>query len=253
MWWLPVTAVFVRTSLNIASWWESKWSQAIAWLWVLLICLLIFNNMFTLLPMSIIAAILISIAISIINFSVLKNFYTFKKTSFFIVIITILVSIFFDTVIWILVWTTMALLVFIKRTSNEQINVTVFNNKKFTSKTSLEEYIWQQKSDDTVILKFAWQINYLNSENYYQQLLQIKSCKNIVFSFSQASDIDMDGLSSLEDSISHFLSKHIDVYLTGIGDEWMKRLSDKLPIVKKLISQNKSYRTTSELLEHIEY
>lgn len=253
MWWLPVTAVFVRTSLNIKSWAQSKWSQLIAGLSVLLICLIVFNNMFTLLPMSIIAAILISIAISIINFSALKNFYTFKKTSFFVVLVTIVVSIFVDTVVGILVWTVVALLIFIKKTTKEQINVVIFNNRKFVLKTTLASYISQQKSHDTVIVKFAGQINYLNSENYYQQLIQISSCRNIVFSFSQASDIDFDWLEWLENSIDYFLARNTNVYLTGIGNERMKILADRLPVVEKLISENKIYVSTSELLSTIAY
>lgn len=252
MWWLPVTAVFVRTSLNIKSGAESKRSAGIAGIGVMLICLLTFNNLFTLLPMSIIAAILISIAISIIDFKVLKNFYTFKKTSFSIIIITIIVSIFVDTVSGILVGTLIALLVFIKRTTNEQLNIIVFNQKKFVIKTTLVKYIKKQKADDTIILKFSWQVNYLNCENYYQQLLKIKSCKNIIFSFSQVSDFDMDGLESLESSIHYFKAKHINVYLTGVGSKRMKKMSDNIPVIKKKIAENKLYASTSELLDNIQ-
>ena len=93
-----MTAVFVRTSLNINSGAQSKRSQAIASLSVLAICLVVFNNLFVLLPMSVIAAILISIAIGILDISVFKHFYGFKKTSFYIVLITIIVSVFVDAI-----------------------------------------------------------------------------------------------------------------------------------------------------------
>ncbi len=246
---LPVTWVFVRTSLNIKSGAKSKRSQAIAAISVCIICLIVFNNLFTLLPMSIIAAILISIAIGILDISVFKDFYRFKKTSFYIIIITIVISVFVDTVTWIVVGTIIALLVFIKRTSNEQINVNIFKNHKFVSKSSLAKYIHHQSPDDTVVVKFSGQINYLNSENYYQQLRKIHACKIIIFSFSQASDVDMDGLQALENSLQYFLSKQVDVYLTGIGSKRMQRLSSHLPVVEKLIKENKLYPSTSELLD----
>lgn len=171
---LPVTAVFVRTSLNINSGAKSKRSEGIAALSILAICLLAFNNLFILLPMSVIAAILISIAIGILDVSVFKHFYGFKKTSFYIVVITIIVSVFVDTIAGIVVGTIIALLVFIKRTSNEQINVIVFKNHKFVSKSSLKEYIHHQDKEDTLVVKFSGQINYLNSDNYYQQLRKIQ-------------------------------------------------------------------------------
>lgn len=250
---LPVTAVFVRTSLNINSGAKSKRSEGIAALSILAICLLAFNNLFILLPMSVIAAILISIAIGILDVSVFKHFYGFKKTSFYIVVITIIVSVFVDTIAGIVVGTIIALLVFIKRTSNEQINVIVFKNHKFVSKSSLKEYIHHQDKEDTLVVKFSGQINYLNSDNYYQQLRKIQWCKKIVFSFSQASDVDMDGLQSLESSLEYFLSKDIDVYLTGIGSKRMNRLSAHLPVVQKLVQENKLYPSTSELLDSLGY
>ncbi len=248
---LPVTAVFVRTSLNIKSWATSKRSQAIAAISVLIICFLMFNNLFVMLPMSIIAAILISIAIGILDISVFKHFYGFKKTSFYIVMITILVSVFVDTIIGIAVGTIIALLVFIKRTSNEEINVVVFRNKKFISKSTLSKYINHQHSDDTLVVKFSGQINYLNSDNYYQQLRKIHESKQIIFSFSQASDVDMDGLKSLETVFERFLQKGVDIYLTGIGTEWTNKLSAHLPVVDTLLRDKKVYSSTSELLDNL--
>lgn len=210
-----------------------------------------FNNLFVMLPMSIIAAILISIAIGILDISVFKHFYGFKKTSFYIVIITILVSVFVDTIVGIAVGTIIALLVFIKRTSNEEINVVVFRNQKFISKSTLSKYINHQHSDDTLVVKFSGQINYLNSDNYYQQLRKIHESKQIVFSFSQASDVDMDGLKSLETVFERFLQKGVDIYLTGIGTEWTNKLSAHLPVVDTLLHDKKVYSSTSELLDNL--
>ncbi|MEI6118166.1 MAG: sodium-independent anion transporter [bacterium] len=113
----------------------------------------------------------------------------------------------------------------------------------------MAKYIHHQSPDDTVVVKFSGQINYLNSENYYQQLRKIHACKIIIFSFSQASDVDMDGLQALENSLQYFLSKQVDVYLTGIGSKRMQRLSSHLPVVEKLIKENKLYPSTSELLD----
>lgn len=63
----------------------------------------------------------------------------------------------------------------------------------------------------------------------------------------------MDGLQSLESSLEYFLSKDIDVYLTGIGSKRMNRLSAHLPVVQKLVQENKLYPSTSELLDSLGY
>ncbi len=62
----------------------------------------------------------------------------------------------------------------------------------------------------------------------------------------------MDGLQSLESALQYFIDKKVDVYLTGIGNKRMQRLSSHLPVVEKLIKENKLYPSTSELLDTLE-
>ena len=175
--------------------------------------------MFTLLPMSIIAAILISIAIGIMEFSILKKFYKFQKTAFYVILITIGIAIFQDTVIAILVGTVLTLIIYLKRISNKNLKVTIFRDKKFLTKTTLDEYLKTQKKDDIVILKLTGEINYLNNESYLNDIINIHHSKMIIFSFSQISDIDIDGIEALEEVIHILHTQKQNIYITGINDK----------------------------------
>lgn len=248
MWGMPATGVLVRTALNIKSGATSKRSEWIASFGVLLICLLLFNGFFTLLPMSIIAAILISIAIGIMEFKILKQFYILQKTSFYIILITIIIAIFQDTVFAILIWTALTLLIYLKRISNKNLKVTVFRNKKFLTKTILDDYIPIQQKNDVIILKLTWEINYLNNESYLNFITKLKDPQMIIFSFSQTSDIDIDWIEALENIITTLKEQGQDVHLTGINDKWIKRICSHINIINQLQEENKIHSSTSELL-----
>lgn len=154
------------------------------------------------------------------DFDVLRKFYAFKKTSFYIILITIFLSIVEDTVVGILVGTVLALLIFLKRVTNADLNITVFRNNKFFHKGTLGVYLkHHQDPEDIVIVKLFGEINYLNSETYLDQIKKVKACKMVVFSFSQLSDIDIDGTEILEQVFNHMAHKKIPVYVTGLQEK----------------------------------
>ena len=248
MWWMPNTAVLVRTALNIKSGATSKYSQWIASIFTLVISLLLFNKVFVLIPMSIISAILIYIAIGIMDFSVLKKFYNFKKTSFYIILITIIFSVLFDTVIGILVWTILTLLIFIARVTNTDPRVTIFRDKNFYTKTNLKKYINKQLENDIIIIKFAWELNYLNIDNQFSDIKKIISWSHIIFSFEQLSDIDIDGLESLEDAIERLINKWVKIYITwrNIG---IKNICLRTKTFNQLSQNWYIYESKTELLK----
>lgn len=202
--------------------------------------------------MSIIAAILISIAIGIMEFSILKKFYKFQKTAFYVILITIGIAIFQDTVIAILVGTVLTLIIYLKRISNKNLKVTIFRDKKFLTKTTLDEYLKTQKKDDIVILKLTGEINYLNNESYLNDIINIHHSKMIIFSFSQISDIDIDGIEALEEVIHILHSQKQNIYITGINDKGIQRICNHIPIIKQLQQEQRIHSSTSELLVQYE-
>jgi hypothetical protein len=89
---------------------------------------------------------------------------TFEKEAFYITILTTIISILEEPTYWILFWTTVALLIFIKRVSAWDTYVSVFRNKEFFKKMSLAQYDKIQEKDDIIVLNFVWWLSYLNIE-----------------------------------------------------------------------------------------
>ena len=150
---MPATAVLVRTSLNIDNGSKNKSSAFIAALATLAISAALFSRMFVYLPIPIISAILVYISIGIMDFKVVKKFYSLKKTSFYIILITIIVSIIEDTMIGLIVGTLISLLIFLKRVTNTELYITIFRKNKFWRKEVLSKYIHDQSAEDIIVIK----------------------------------------------------------------------------------------------------
>lgn len=164
------------------------------------------------------------------------------------ILVTIFFSVVEDTMTGILVGTALSLLVFLKRVTEGDLHVTVFRNKEFFIKTLLPEYLPLQSMEDTVIIKFNGEINYLNSENYLNQIKKIKKCHRIIFSFAQLSDMDIDAIEALENVLEYFKRKKMDIILTGLNNPGIERICMRLPAIKQLQKEGKIYPSTSELL-----
>jgi len=135
------------------------------------------------------------------DFKTVQKMYAFKKTSFYVIVATIVVSIIWDNIIGIAVGTVLSLLIYLKQFTKGDIHVTIFRNKEFFKKTLLSQYIHEQDPDDIVIVKFLGELNYLNIEGHFDHIEQLSICKKVILSFSQMSDIDIDGVETLEEEL----------------------------------------------------
>lgn len=251
MWWLPVSRVFVRTALNIESKANHKISWFLTWFFTFLIALLLFNDFFKYLPFPIISAILFTIAIWLIDLHLLRNTYKIEKTAFFIMIITTLVSIIEDATFWILLWTFLALIIFIKRISSWILCVSIFNKWDFIQKISLKKFIdSDQNIWDILIIKFRWTINFLNIESILENISLINNNKKVILSFSSVWDIDLDWLERIEEIISIFDYKNIDYYITWVNKE-ITLFLEKKDFFNKLKEKNKVFVSSSLVLNNL--
>ena len=110
-----------------------------------MISALLFNGFFKYLPFPIIAAILMNIAFGLIDITLLKKLYNLEKTAFFITLTTTLLSVFWEPTYGILIGTTITLMIYIKKITNSDANVSVFRKGEFTQKLSLKKYLEDQK------------------------------------------------------------------------------------------------------------
>ncbi|MDD2487542.1 MAG: SulP family inorganic anion transporter [Candidatus Gracilibacteria bacterium] len=245
---LPVTAVFVRTALNINAGGKSRYSAFLAGLFTLLFSLLFFNNGFLFLPYPIIAAILINIAIGLIDIKHLKKLYSMQHGAFYVAIITAFFTVVEDPTFGIVIGTAIALIAYLKRITSSGAKISLFRNSKFHEKLDLGHYIHNdQKDGDIILLKFSGGLNYLNQEKNIHHLELIDKKIKIVLSFSHMGDLDIDGVETIDETFMSLNNRGIEVYFSGLSLEFEKIMS-KTHIYKLLHKENKVINPTSEVL-----
>jgi sulfate permease, SulP family len=247
---MPVSAVFIRTALNIKSGGNNKMSAFLIGIFTLLISALLFNGFFKFIPFPIISAILISIALGLVDINLLKKIYRLERKAFYIVLITVFLAVFEEPIYGILAWTAISLLIFLKGVYKSKPIVNIFRDKKFFTKMTLKQYVDEQEAGDIIVMKLPWGLNYLNIENYISEIRKIREGESLVISFSRLWDIDIDGLEILEEMIEEIEAKNIKVYLSWVEWEIEETLS-KLHIYHHMKKNNQIFPSTSYALEVI--
>lgn len=249
--WLPVTAVFVRTSLNINSWAKSRYSAFLIWLFTLIFSILLFNKGFMYLPYPIIAAILINIALWLVDVKHLKELYQIRHCAFYVAFITAFFTVAEDATFWIIVWTLIALVVYLKKVTSSWAKVSVFRNNKFFKKEDFGHYVHrEQEENDVVLLKFDGWLNYLNQEKNIHHLELIEKNITLILSFEHMWYLDIDWIETINESLLSLKNKWIAIYLSWLEWEY-KNMMSHMKIYKELKKENKLTVSTTELLHKL--
>ncbi len=250
IWWLPNTAVFVRTALNIDSWATHRISTFFIAIFTLIISALLFNWAFKYLPFPIISAILMNIAIWLIDIWLLKKLYNIEKQAFIITIITTFFSVFWEPTYGILIWTAITLIVYIGKITNSDAYVTVFREWWHREKISLSRYIHTQQNEDILLTKFYLWLNYLNIEINIGLIEKLNHNQKLIISLAHMWNIDIDWIEAIDEMIWVLKNNNIDVYVS-----WIENIKNsfiiKIHNYKYLKENNKIFNSSAEILEKL--
>lgn len=245
---LPATAVLVRTAFNAKSGANSRMSAFLTAVFTLFIGWLLFD-FFKLLPMPVIAAILMNIALGMVDMNLYKNIHSLDKVSFYITIAVGIITVADDPIIGIIFGTAVSLIIFIGKVSNGNIEVSIFRDGKFFDKLPLMRYARIQEKHDTVVYRLSGTLNYLNIETALGQTKQLDKPSTIIFNFGQVNHIDIDGIETLEEIFEHLRECNIDLYFTGLINADVEATVRKLPIYTELEVSGKIHKSTALVLE----
>ena len=165
-------------------------------------------------------------------------------------LITAFFAIVEDPIFWILIGTSISLIIFIKNVTNSNASVTVYREQQFFAKMKLTQYIGNQKENDIVLMKFVSGLNYLNIENNIEKVEALNKKQVIIISFAHIWDIDMDGLEALEEMTEKLQTKEISVYFSWVSD-FMKHQLSNFSFFQHLEKQNKVIASTSDLMREL--
>ncbi len=250
---IPATAALARTSLNIKTGANHQISATVSSISIALISLLLLST-FRYIPLAVIAAILVFVAIRMIEGEHLIRMFKHDKKSFAIALIVGLVTIWIDPIVGILLGTAISLLIFMEKLSRGQFELIINNkNHEIVDKVTAESLEKIEKDGETIIYSIKGQLAYINSQAHIARLEQnLHNYKNIIIRLRELSFMDLDGVDAFEEIIELIQGQGKNVFVTGASPLITKLLHES-HIYQRLEQEGRVFSRTSAALKAIGY
>ena len=222
---IPGAGATMRTVVNIKSGGNSKLSGCIHSL-LLLVILLGAGSLASEIPLSVLAGILISVGIGIIDYKGLKQLTHIPRGDAVIIIVVLLVTVFGNLLNAVAIGVVMACLMFMKRMSDL--------GEQNSHVMMLEDHpMWPDEDKLPNDIKSKVYIKHLNSPLFFGFVTAFKDLsldidtkvRHVIIRMEEVSYVDQSGVYALEEVIESFKEKNIEVYMTGLNQESIDLLS----------------------------
>lgn len=247
---IPATAALARTSLNIKSGATHKTSAAIASIGVVAIALVLLAG-FKYLPLAFVAAILVSVALFMVEREEFVHLYRYDKKVFGLSIAVAVITIVEDPIMGILAGSVIALLMFVNTLSWAQGEVSINKDGVLIGRYRSDELDSLEEHGDVLVYRFAGQLTYINAQGHLQALSQIsESTKTVVLSLRNLFYIDIDGIDAISEMIELLEQNGKAVYLCSINQQ-IKVMVKRASWYPQLKNEGRIFESASHALKQL--
>ena len=249
---IPATAALARTSLNIKTGATDKISATVSSVVIAIISLLLLTY-FKYIPMSVIAAILVFVAIRMVEAEHLVRFFKYDKKNFILTLLVAAVTIYEDPIIGILFGTAVSLLVFMDTLSRGQFDLAINHiDKGIVDKVSGAEIDKKTKESHILVYSIKGHLSYINSQAHITRFEQnLTEYHSVVLRLRELYFIDSDGVEALDELITLIRSTGKKVILTGISELVDSTLKQQSHHYKQLKKDGLLFEKTTEALQYL--
>jgi len=228
---IPATAALARTSLNVKTGATDKLSAMISSVSVAVISLFLLGY-FKFIPLAVIAAILVYVAIQMVEAEHFFRMFKYDKKNLLVSLLVAVITIVEDPIAGILFGVAAASLLLLEKLSRGQFDLVLNANKKMVGRMSGETLEAIVKNSDTILYSFKGLLCYINSEAHVQRFhASLNGHKHVILRLRSVYYIDLDGVEAFEEIVNLIEGQGKDVYLTSVN-----------PIVSEMLSESACYK-----------
>ena len=232
---IPGAGATIRTVVNINSGGKTRLSGMIAGL-LLLFILLAVGPIASKIPAAVLAGILITVGIGVMDYKGLKAIPYMPKPEVFILLVVLVLSSIWNLVYAVGIGLVIASLIFMKKVgdlTSESFNIFPIKKGEFKLPSNFK--------DEIFIKDIEGPIFFGSSSNFNQTAKQIPSTISIlIIRLKKVPYMDQSGLYALESVINDLISKDKRVFLVGLNDQ-PKDLLEKANIIPSLIPEEQIF------------
>lgn len=247
---IPGAGATIRTVVNINAGGKTKLSGMIAAI-LLLFILVALGPVASKIPAAVLAGILITVGIGVMDYKGLKVVPYMPKPEVAIMIIVLVLSSVWNLVYAVGIGLVIASLMFMKKIGDltaAQSKVTMLSEEeKWTDEMGFPEYL-----QDEVFIKHINGPLFFGSTSDFQQLAQQipTTASTIIIRTDKMSYIDQSGLYAMEDVLVDLVRKGKQIVLVGITEQ-PKYMLEKIDIIPDLVPHNQIFENFETCLKWI--
>jgi len=250
---LPGAGATMRTVINVDSGGKTKISGVMAGLFLLAV-LLGLGPVVAFIPNGVLAGILMTVGIGIIDYKAFRHFRSVSRTDVVIMLVVLFLTVFLDLLVAVAVGMVMASLLFM-RTMSEVVEHKI---KSAPLKGFSREVSWADEGDiidrigNKVYIKHLDGPLFFGFSSRFQEMVKaLPDIEVVIIRMDKVPHVDQSGLYAMEDSIQDLLDQNIKVVFTGLHGQ-PKDLFKSIRLVPGLIPEEECFEDFEESLEWLE-
>ncbi|CAI6143892.1 MAG: Bicarbonate transporter BicA [uncultured Sulfurimonas sp.] len=237
---LPGAGATMRTVVNINAGGKTNLSGVIHAV-VLVIILFAAGAYARLIPLPILAGILITVGLSIIDYKGLKHLKEVPRADAVIMIIVLLLTIFVDLLQAVGLGMVLASILFMKHMGDigehKSVSKTLKEFHEAFPPSSEERESYSAIEDQVYIQHFNGPIFFGFTAHFKQMMQELPEVSVVIFRMYNVPSIDQSGMYVLEDAIHELNSRDITVFITGITEQ-PRRMLENIKVIPVLVPIN---------------
>ena len=242
---IPGAGATIRTVVNINSGGKTRLSGMIAGL-LLLFILLAVGPIASKIPAAVLAGILITVGIGVMDYKGLKAIPYMPRPEVFILLVVLILSSIWNLVYAVGIGLVIASLIFMKKVGDltgESLNIFPINKGKDKLPSNLKEEVFIKDIEGPLFFG--------SSSKFNEIAKQIPSTvTTLVIRLNKVPYIDQSGLYALESVITDLISKNKKILLVGLKNQ-PKELMEKVYIIPSLIPEKQIFQDFESSLASI--
>lgn len=247
---MPATAALARTSLNIKTGATDKLSSIVSSVSVAMISIFLLGY-FKFIPLAVIAAILVYVAIQMIESEHFVRMFKYDKKNLIVSLLVAIITILEDPIVGILFGVAVASLLLLEKLSRGQFDLVLNDNKKVVGRMSGDKIEEITKNSDTILYSFKGLLCYINSEAHVERFHKsLNGHRHVILRFRSVYYMDLDGVEAFEEIVRLIENQGKDVYLTSISPVVEEALSE-CHSYKKLKDNSRVFAKSSDVLKEL--
>jgi SulP family sulfate permease len=249
---MPATAALARTSLNIKSGATHAASAFLNSIFVVLISLFLLT-FFTYIPLAVIAAILVYVAVQMIEMEHFIKYFEYDRAGFWVSMFVAGVTVYEDPIVGMVLGALIAMLLFVEKLSHGHFTLRLNSYERGNTQTiSGTELATEEAENDFSLYSIHGKMCYVNSKSHVSRFeTNFRKHKRIILRLRGVYFMDIDGVNAIDEIIDIVEGRGQQILISGAGGEPESMLAQLSEGYKRLMEKGLVFNKSQEAIAYL--